>query len=133
MRKTVVEIIINTIKKKNNMETILSLLMIATIVVFIVDVSGAVDSLKTALKWILTKGRMSDSNYILKPIDCSLCMTFWSCVIFLLVTNHFTLFYVTVSCLIAWFAGIIKNTILLVEDSVTTIIKLIYKLIDKAL
>lgn len=113
------------------METILRLLLIATIVVFIVDISGAVDSLKTALKWILTKGRMSDNNYILKPFDCSLCMTFWTCLIFLMVTNQFTLFYVTVSCLIASFAGIIKSAILLLEDSVTTIIKLIYKLIDK--
>lgn len=114
------------------METILSLLLITVIVVFIVDISGAIDSLKSALKWILTKGKMKDSNYILKPIDCSLCMSFWSGLIYLLVVGKFTLFYVTVVCILACFVGIIKNCILLVEDVITKIIQVIYKyLIDR--
>ena len=54
------------------------LILMSIVVVTIVDISGAVDSLKSGLKWILTKGKMSNSDYTLKPIDCSLCMTFWS-------------------------------------------------------
>lgn len=114
------------------METILSLFFITVIVVFIVDISGATDSLKSVLKWILTKGRMKDSNYRLKPIDCSLCLSFWGGLIYLLIAGKFTLFYVTVVCLLACFTGILKNCILLVEDVITKIIQVIYKyLIDR--
>ena len=110
---------------------LINLTLITAIVVFIVDISGAVDSLKSGLKWILTKGKMKNSDYQLKPLDCSLCMTFWSGIIYLLITNNFTLPYLAFVCLLACFSGIIKNTILLVEDIITTIIQLIYKLIEK--
>ena len=69
---------------------LINLTLITAIVVFIVDISGAVDSLKSGLKWILTKGKMKNSDYQLKPLDCSLCMTFWSGIIYLLITNNFT-------------------------------------------
>ena len=110
---------------------IINLTLIAAIVVFIVDISGAVDSLKSGLKWILTKGKMKNSDYQLKPLDCSMCLTFWSGIIYILITNNFTLPYLAFVCLLACFSGIIKNSILLVEDIITTIIKLIYKLLDR--
>ena len=110
---------------------LINLILIAAIVVFIVDISGAVDSLKSGLKWILTKGKMKDSDYRLKPFDCSLCQIFWCGIIYLLVIGEFTLPYFAFVCLLACFSGIIKNSILLVEDIITTIIQLIYKLIEK--
>lgn len=110
--------------------TILSLICLSVICVFIIDISGAVDSLKSALKWISTKGKMSGSDYRLKPIDCSLCSTFWAGLIYLLVVGKFTIFYVTVVCLLAAFSGLIKNSILLIEDIVSTIIQWIYKKLD---
>ena len=68
---------------------ILNLLLINLILSYIIDVSGAVDSIKSFLKRILTKGKMSDPNYSLKPFDCSLCMTFWVSLIYLLVFDLF--------------------------------------------
>lgn len=111
--------------------TLINLFLIALIVVFIVDISGAVDSLKSGIKWVLTKKQMSGSDYRLKPLDCSLCMTFWSCLIYLFVIGEFTLPYITVACLLAAFSDIIKNYILLVGDILTKMNQLIYKLIDK--
>ena len=111
--------------------TILSLLFITVICVFIIDISGAVDSLKSGLKWIFTKGKMKGSDYRLKPIDCSLCASFWIGIIYLLIIGKFTLFYLTMVCLFACFSGLIKDSILLIEDIVRKIIQLIYKLIDK--
>jgi len=110
---------------------IFNLLLIQVIVVFIVDISGAVDSLKSGIKWILTKGNMNSSDYTLKPIDCSLCMTFWSGLAYLLITNNFALVYLAILCVMAAFSGIVKSAILLVEDSIVKIIQCIYKLIDK--
>ena len=109
---------------------LINLILISAIVVFIVDISGAVDSLKSGLKWILTKGKMNNSDYSLKPIDCSLCMSFWCGIIYLLVINEFTLPYLAFVCLLACFSGIIKSSILLVEDVFNKIIQLIDKLLD---
>lgn len=106
---------------------ILNLFLIALICVFIVDISGAIDSLKSGLKWLLTKGKMKDSNYRLKPIDCSLCCTFWASMIYLLVIGQFTLPWITCACVFCCFLGFFKNAILLVEDVLNKIIQLIYK------
>jgi len=113
------------------MKTLIDLLIIAFIVVFIIDVSGAIDSLKSALKWVFTKGKLKGSDYRLKPFDCSLCSTFWIGLIYLLVTRKFTLPFIGFVCLLSTFSGLIKSTILLLEDIITKIIQLIYKWIDK--
>ena len=110
---------------------IIDLILMSMIVVFIVDISGAVDSLKSGLKWILTKGKMNNSDYRLKPLDCSLCMTFWTGLIYLLVIHQFTLPYIAFVCFLACFSGIIKNSIYLIEDVFTKIIQLIYKILGE--
>lgn len=113
------------------MNTILSLLLIQVIVVFIVDISGAIDSLKSGLKWLLTKGKMSSSDYILKPFDCSLCMTWWACLIYLLCVGKFTIPFIAFVAFQCTFCAQIKDTILVVGDLCTKFIRLIYKhLID---
>ena len=63
----------------------LDLFMLTAIVVFIVDLSGFTDSWKPALaKYLHCKIER------VRPFDCSLCMTFWSCLIYLLVTGNLT-------------------------------------------
>ena len=110
---------------------LINLLLIALIVVFIVDISGVIDSLKSGIKWVLTKGKMSNSDYRLKPIDCDLCSVFWSCLIYLIYVGQITIPYLAFVCLLACFSGLLKNSILLIEDIITKIIQLIYKhLID---
>lgn len=110
---------------------IANLLLLSVIIVFIVDISGAVDSLKSGLKYLFTNGKMKGSDYRLKPIDCSLCMTFWVGLIYLFIIGKFTLPYITVVCILSAFSGLVKSSILLVEDCITKIIQVIYKyLID---
>lgn len=111
---------------------IFNLFLISILVVYIVDISGAIDSLKSGIKWVITKGKMNNSNYRLKPLDCSLCAVWWCGLIYLLVTNNFTLPYITIVALLSTFSGIIKSSILIIEDTITKIIQLIYKyLIDR--
>lgn len=69
----------------------IDILWIAITWVVILDISGFVDHLKSWIKRILTGGRMSDPNYSLKPIDCSFCMTFWTGLVYLVVTHTLTL------------------------------------------
>ena len=111
------------------MSTILSLLLIQVIVVFIVDISGAIDSLKRGLKLLLTKGKMSNSDYRLKPFDCSLCSTWWTCLIYLLCVGKLTIPFIAFVAFQCTFCAQIKDTILVVGDLITKVIRIIYKYI----
>ena len=105
------------------MRTLFDLLLISFIVVFIVDLSGVMDSIKSGLKKWMTKGKLSDSNYRLKPFDCSLCSTVWSCIIFLVVTGQFTLPYLAFTCVLAYLSDITRGFLLLVKDLLATVIQ----------
>ena len=66
----------------------LELLALAFIVVYIVDETGIVDSFKAFLKrWLNTKSDIS-----LKPLDCSLCMTHWACLVYVLLFGTLDIF-----------------------------------------
>lgn len=66
----------------------LELLALAFIVVYIVDETGIVDSFKAFLKrWLDTKSDIS-----LKPLDCSLCMTHWVCLVYVLIFGNLDIF-----------------------------------------
>jgi hypothetical protein len=66
---------------------ILDLICIWFICVLVIDISGFIDSIKYGLSYLLTKGKIPTTDYRLKPIDCSLCATFWCGLIYVLVTN----------------------------------------------
>ena len=69
------------------MKIYLDLLLIAAITIFIVDLSGFTESWKSAIKRIL---KAKDLKPI-RPFDCSLCMTWWVCIIYALCTGIFSL------------------------------------------
>ena len=56
--------------------------------VYIVDETGIVDSLKAFIKrWLNVK-----SSITLKPLDCSLCMTHWVCLAYVLIFYNISIF-----------------------------------------
>ena len=66
----------------------IELLALAFIVVYIVDETGIVNSLKTLIKrWLNVK-----SDITLKPLDCSLCMTHWVCLFYVLIFGNLDIF-----------------------------------------
>lgn len=100
------------------------ILLIAVIIVVIIDISGFTYSLKSGLKKVLTKGRMSDPYYTLKPFDCSFCMTFWTGLIWLLVIHNVTLWMLAYLLLICVMTPVIKDVIILIRETMLKIIKL---------
>ena len=100
------------------------ILWIAVIIVVIIDISGFSDSLKSGLKRLLTKGRMSDPYYSLKPFDCSFCMTWWTGLIWLLVIHNVTLWMLAYLLLICVMTPVIKDVIILIRETMLKIIKL---------
>ena len=101
----------------------LDLFLIGVICVIIIDLSGVIDSIKSAIKRLLTKGKMSDPNYSLKPIDCSFCMNFWCGLTYLLVTSTFSLWMITYVLLISLMTPVIRDFIMLVRDKLILLIK----------
>jgi hypothetical protein len=94
----------------------INLIFITIAVVFIIDQSGFIDTLKSWLKSILTKGKFTDPNYSLKPIDCSLCMTFWTGLVYLLWSNMLTIESFMLLCLCAFSAQFINNMFNIFKD-----------------
>lgn len=113
------------------METILDLLCMAIIIVVITDISDWADTVKKAISYILTKGKIVKTDFRLHIVDCAFCQLFWCGIIYLLWTGNFTLPYIAVLCLLCAFTGVVEKYIILLEDIAIKITQLIYKIIDK--
>lgn len=105
----------------------LNILLIAVVTVCIVDISGFTDSWKSAFKRLVTRGRMSDPFYTLKPFDCSLCLTFYAGIIYLWITHSFSVWMITYVLLISVMTPVIKDLIFFVRDLCQKIISVLYR------
>ena len=104
---------------------LLNLLLITLIIVFIVDISGAIDHLIYPLvKRILKIPKTSRIEIPL--ISCSLCMTFWSGLIYIIGMEEFTLLNLFFVCVCAFLTPHIKDLFILVRDTLTIISNKIY-------
>lgn len=84
----------------------LDLLMLTTVICFVIDVSGIVDSIESMLsRW---RGKPCR---LIKPFSCSLCMSFWIGLIYILF--NFSLFNLFLLTLIVTNAEQITNMLVL--------------------
>lgn len=71
---------------------VLSLISIAVLSVFVIDKSGILNSINRYIFRKLYKNkRFEYQNFIPKPFSCSLCMTWWLSIIFLLISGNMTI------------------------------------------
>lgn len=77
----------------------LELLLLTMIVVFIVDISGVVESIKESIGRFL---RVKIER--LRPFDCSLCMVWWSGLSYLLAVGRFELLPIVAVSVLATFS-----------------------------
>lgn len=103
--------------------TIINLIFIQVITVFIIDLSGFTVSMKSGLKHVFTRGRFSSPDYRLKPFDCSLCMVFWTCLVYLTVTGNLTIPYITVTVMLSYLTDVCKDMMMTVHDILISIIR----------
>lgn len=97
------------------MQTILDLIFIQFILVFIIDISGFIPSLKLFISKYLTKSKIVTDNFSIKPIDCSLCMTHWVGLIYIIYTGFNLPLYAMV-CILSAGTGITYKAILNIKD-----------------
>ena len=104
---------------------LLNLLLITLIIVFVIDISGAIEHLVYPLvKRILKIPKTSRIEIPL--ISCSLCMTFWSGLIYIVCMREFTLLNLFFVCVCAFLTPHIKDLFILIRDILTIISNKIY-------
>lgn len=80
-----------------SMKAIVELILVAMITIYVVDLSGFTD---TWLKFMSAyKGRKITE---LKPFSCSLCMVWWVCLAYLVITSQLTLSLVAFTALLSF-------------------------------
>lgn len=100
----------------------IELLLIAMVVVFIVDLSTFTTSWKTALgRWLhIQVGSV-------KPFDCSLCMTWWVCIIYALCAGAFSIPVLAYIALLAFMAYPFSQAMILLRELVFIFINKIHE------
>lgn len=90
------------------------LLLVAAVTIYIVDLSGFTDAWRGALARMM---HIPESNLRpLKPFDCSLCMTWWVCLIYSAVLKQFTLPVIAYSALLSFLSVPIGQSILFIRE-----------------
>ena len=94
----------------------LNMFMLTFLIVFVVDISGFVNTLKMQL-WSFLKGRgVSYRDFPLKPFDCSLCMTWWAGLLYIIMTGCFSLGSICIVALMALMTDVIYEFVMTIKD-----------------
>lgn len=112
---------------------IVNIILLAIIIVFIVDLSGAIEHLvKPIVKHFLHIPPQKD--IILPLIECSLCVVWWTGLIYICyvaIVNTFTfnqfLILVSVLALVSFLTSVIKDVLILIKDLIIRFIEVFYK------
>lgn len=105
---------------------ILNLFIISIIWVLILDLSGFALTIDKLFYKIFYPKRPFRDDARFKPFDCSLCMTWWSCLIYLIVVNALTLPNIAFSLLFAWLTTIEKDIFIFTKDLITKLLDILY-------
>lgn len=100
-----------------------NLILIQIICVLLVDVTGVIEDMLTPIVRWLSGAKIGTIG---KPFSCSLCMTFWTGLIFLLATGNFTLVNFTLVILLACLTPVTLTLYHLVVDLFTRMVESIY-------
>lgn len=99
----------------------LKLLILTSIIVFIIDLSGFIDEVEKILsKWLKAK------VLIPKPFSCSLCISWWIGLLYLLIYGKFTIIWIGYVALLSLLTTTIYNGLLMIRDLLNKIIDWVY-------
>ena len=100
---------------------LIDLFLITLIIVFIIDISGFIDEMETILSKLL-KGKAR----VPKPFSCSLCMTWWTGLIYLLIIGEFTLLWIATVALFAILSGVLVTLLICIRETLNWVIEKAY-------
>lgn len=97
------------------MTTYIELIAIAFICVIIIDLSGFIQEIESLVTRLL--GARRGYFEMPKPFSCSLCMTWWTGLIYLLIMGECTILNILLVLLIAYFTPVFKDILLILRDA----------------
>lgn len=97
------------------MNIYIELLLVALITIYIVDISGFTQSWRSL---VATKLHISHLKP-LPPFDCSLCMTWWVCLIYALCTGHLCLQTIAFSALLSHLSNPLCGVMIFIREWIT--------------
>lgn len=104
----------------------INLLLITAILVFIIDLSGFTQSVQRLLKkWLKT-----NKDIVIKPFMCSLCMTFWTGIVYTIIAHAFTIPILAYIALLSFMTPVIRDILKLIQDFIIAIINGIYNILN---
>ena len=96
------------------MSIYLQLLLVASITIYIVDLSGFTQSWRSALA---RRMHINETNLRpLKPFDCSLCMTWWVCLGYALIEGQLSLPVIAYSALLSFLSVPIGQAMIFIRE-----------------
>ena len=93
----------------------LNCLLITICWVIVLDQLHFVDDFTSTIKSILTKGKFRNPIQI-KPFNCSVCMSFWTNLIYILIVGKFSIFMIGYILLLSWSAPLINSIFTLLKN-----------------
>ena len=109
---------------------ILNLFIISVIWVLILDLCGFAHTIDKLLYRIFYKGRAYREDAHFPPFDCSMCMTWWSGLLYLLITGSLTLPYIAFLLLFAWLTTIEKDILIFIKDLIIKLLDVLYNTLN---
>lgn len=94
-------------------EILLNILIISIICCCIIDVSGFIESLENGLTKVL---KMKTKARIPKPFGCSLCMTHWLSIGYILLLKEFSLMIYAYILIVSILTPVTTDIIILIRD-----------------
>ena len=107
------------------------LIFLAVIICFIVDLSGVIGSIKYFIWKKILDSKGSPDYVKIKPFECSLCMTFWVGIIYLICCGSFTLPLFVEVCFLSFLTKNISGFLRVIQEALIALEARLYKLIQK--
>ena len=106
------------------MKTIIDLILVAFITIYIVDLSGFTDT------WLQFLSAYKDKRITeLKPFSCSLCMVWWVCLAFLLMSAKLSLPMVAFIALLSFLSAPIGQFLVFLREGLNKVVNKLMNLL----
>ena len=97
----------------------------------VIDLTDFVESVKRGIwKWVFGKDGRSYQDFPFKPFECSLCMSFWLGLLYLIIWGEWTLPLMVYQLWLSIMTPVIKDILILVRAFLQKIIDTIYEWYD---
>lgn len=103
----------------------LNIFLMAIILVYGIDILGFAEEMKIKLFKFVKGKNVIYRPYSLRPLDCSLCLSFWIGILILIFSLKLTIINIAYVCMVSFFTPQFKDVLLTVQDFVQNIINFI--------